>query len=812
MAKGKIQKLFADRGFGFIRPEAGGKDVHFRPSAVKGDLRFNQLSEGMEVEYEARPGDRGPQAIWVSALGTQPSLQASSAPSRSQQPRGASSVMSGYRFLNPYNFVRFLPAIKSQTRTVIEGQSFSALGEAFLAAGLKAEVEQTSEALRVETQLLGRCAPPPHDRYVGLSGKIVCNLEAVTPLFVSDSHGVQLRGEHKSYEFFKIGGEHALPATSLRGMVRSVFEAVTNSCVAWLTDARLSYHLDAADATKLVPARVEIDNDGNLSLRLLTGTTPLNPGERPGKNQPQYAAWILRYLPPLRISQNIPGGTPYGKRRIVNLNGYAHRSQCWALLKLYEHPRRGFKFWNVERLADIDKRAELPAQVSNDERVVEGYLCINNQNIENKHDERFFFFEPGLNNADVIPLGKIDAETEAKRICKDYEVLVKDYQQRHRDKVKKLKRPEEPAGKKAAYSRFIVNEEEAKLRDDDLVYAFLTSQKKVQFIVPVSVPRVAYKNSISKLLPDDANLNACRTSQSLCPACRVFGWVHENPGKEVEQVAYAGRVRFSHGRLINDAGTLSPVPLAILSSPKPTTTRFYLKPKEGGIPSEWTGDSAKEAYDKKNVLRGRKLYRHHGIAREEEYRRAGDRCDDQNRTVRDALKPGALFNFSVHFENLAPVELGALLWSLEMDRQCVHRLGFAKPLGFGSVRINVDSVMTLDPARRYNSLEDDGWQQHADWQKEYVEMLKRELESCYPAGDFENLDNVRDLRALLGDQTPILPIHYPRTDRVPDPEGRNFEWFMGNNRYAGYTLGPADADQGLPLLSRDGPNGRLRRS
>ena len=203
-------------------------------------------------------------------------------------------------------------------------------------------------------------------------------------------------------------------------------------------------------------------------------------------------------------------------------------------------------------------------------------------------------------------------------------------------------------------------------------------------------------------------------------------------------------------------------------------------------------------------MRGRKFYRHHGTAREEEYTRAGGRCDDQNRTVRDALAPRARFEFTVSFENLAPIELGALLWVLEMDQQGVHRLGFAKPLGFGSVQIRVNAVQVLDPAQRYIGLDTPGWHTVTSWQTSCVQPFKTAMVQRYGAADFASLPNVQDLYALLSSPPNDLPVHYPRTARRVDPEGKNYEWFMGNNRYHGYTLGSATQDQGLPLLTRDG--------
>lgn len=67
MPTGTIKKLVADKGFGFIRGDAGrGTDVFFHHSSVEGG-GFEDLTEGQAVEYtidEAR-SDKGPRAGMV---------------------------------------------------------------------------------------------------------------------------------------------------------------------------------------------------------------------------------------------------------------------------------------------------------------------------------------------------------------------------------------------------------------------------------------------------------------------------------------------------------------------------------------------------------------------------------------------------------------------------------------------------------------------------------------------------------------------------------------------------------------------------
>ena len=64
MATGTVKWFNDDKGFGFITPDDGGKDlfVHFSGIATDG---FRSLREGAHVSYEAEAGDKGPKAVNV---------------------------------------------------------------------------------------------------------------------------------------------------------------------------------------------------------------------------------------------------------------------------------------------------------------------------------------------------------------------------------------------------------------------------------------------------------------------------------------------------------------------------------------------------------------------------------------------------------------------------------------------------------------------------------------------------------------------------------------------------------------------------
>ena len=65
MPQGKIKKLVADKGFGFIEGERG--DIFFHCSVVK-DVAFNDLREGQQVEYNEGRGPKGPRAEDVTPV------------------------------------------------------------------------------------------------------------------------------------------------------------------------------------------------------------------------------------------------------------------------------------------------------------------------------------------------------------------------------------------------------------------------------------------------------------------------------------------------------------------------------------------------------------------------------------------------------------------------------------------------------------------------------------------------------------------------------------------------------------------------
>jgi cold shock protein len=61
VASGTVKWFNAEKGYGFITPDDGGKDLFVHYTAIEGS-GYRQLTEGQRVNFDSEQGSKGPQA------------------------------------------------------------------------------------------------------------------------------------------------------------------------------------------------------------------------------------------------------------------------------------------------------------------------------------------------------------------------------------------------------------------------------------------------------------------------------------------------------------------------------------------------------------------------------------------------------------------------------------------------------------------------------------------------------------------------------------------------------------------------------
>jgi CRISPR-associated protein (TIGR03986 family) len=702
---------------------------------------------------------------------------------------------------------------------------------------------------RVAAGPLADARPCGHERYHAdrYSGTIAVRLTTVTPLLLADaSRATEANNGHKTLPV-RIGpdGRAFIPPTSIKGMLRSAFEAVTNSRFGVFAghDERLAYRAAAQEGLALVPVIVE-----NGMITLQRGTS-----QRVERGQAQHAAWLPRYEPgrgrPLSYAE---GGKP------------EHGDEAWCWLSRETHPRRGFQFWWVRKIARTE--AGLGTQPQGGEYLkAKGRVCVTNRNINRKHDERFFFEQN-------MPVVTIPLSDDVKRGWRE---LIRNYQAMHQDELavrrRKGEKPDQYLGNepgRTAWSRHVYEKDAENLDGQPTLCHALVRQEGGQYVVealyPVMISRKLYDLSPEALLRATGGLEPATSIEKLSPADRVFGWVSQSAAESDGGFnAYRGNLRIGPVTCqSDDAVETFPglgLPLAILGQPKPQQGRFYVGTRPDGMAQQDGLGKLDAGYGEGKRLRGRKVYPHHrdlppdhwsdpledrtqvavdGVF--QEYRRPrgskGER-DTQNRSITGWVRPGQEFTFEIHVTNLSPEELGALLWILrvcEGSKPGHLRLGGGKPLGFGSVALELDTRDSRDACQimdgrflgaSYRSLATpdrssfDPESAIAAFKKAAVDGYASQATAAGPIETrFEQLPFIRAFLVAARGFEDGLPIHYPRarqpgqSGRVPPHrEGQAYEWFVANDR-EGRDAGPHAAlpdladDRGLPML--DAPNKR----
>ena len=67
MSEGTVKWFNDDKGFGFITPDDGSKDLFVHQSAIIAE-GHRTLAEGSKVSFDSEAGDKGPKAVNVDKI------------------------------------------------------------------------------------------------------------------------------------------------------------------------------------------------------------------------------------------------------------------------------------------------------------------------------------------------------------------------------------------------------------------------------------------------------------------------------------------------------------------------------------------------------------------------------------------------------------------------------------------------------------------------------------------------------------------------------------------------------------------------
>jgi CRISPR-associated protein (TIGR03986 family) len=210
----------------------------------------------------------------------------------------------------------------------------------------------------------------------------------------------------------------------------------------------------------------------------------------------------------------------------------------------------------------------------------------------------------------------------------------------------------------------------------------------------------------------------------------IFGWVRQEskdkklPKKFDKQ--RAGRVFITDAIYQSNQHGIwyesNPLTL-LLSEPKPIYFPHYLV--QPNVDKSELKHYASQPVTE-TVIRGHKLYWHKGINPDFKLPKPKKvigstkkvKVSDTQTTLIKPINKGVAFKFDIHFENLSKVELGGLLWVLSLSseksqtletgkqgEEYCFSLGMGKPLGMGAVKIDYELHLS-DRTERYKKLFD----------------------------------------------------------------------------------------------------------
>ena len=540
---------------------------------------------------------------------------------------------------------------------------------------------------------------------------------------------------HKKYDFMNRLDENGckqyyIPGSSLRGMIRSVYEAATNSCVPFLLADKKK------PISQRVPLYAALKKRGLLSCEII------------GDNK----VWKLysadATIETVKIVENKQITIDrYGKEKVsysyklFSEDGTEITTPTGTLID-----GKGIIQYNIP--VDISKDYHIAYLSKRD--LVHEWDCNDN--------EPYYMLRSVLFRDNV-------KGNQINRNAKPAKDLLTSLENAHRD-----------GGMVPVYYMNIIRRHED--HDEELVY-----------LSNSSAGRIAQKRKWADIIGDHGPCNG----KNLCPACLLFGALGNEYGLK-------SHVRFTDALPEEGSGIpLKDRTLDVLGEPRTSAFEFYLERPDGA--SYWNFDfygktekdrngiSHTRYYDMEKARpRGRKMYWHGKPYTESAVTKL-------NTTMASA--EGTSFTFRVYFDEISDSQLNSLIWVLTLGDNdgkspYQHKLGHAKPLGYGSVKL----IITGGSIRKIVTDTD---QIRLSIEPLNINRILNEINSRLKSDKDEYLE-----AALVNDILKMSDIHAAGDVPVAYPRGEDqkiFSWFSENRIRSDEVLHlprPSDEDISIP--------------
>lgn len=318
---------------------------------------------------------------------------------------------------------------------------------------------------------------------------------------------------------------------------------------------------------------------------------------------------------------------------------------------------------------------------------------------------------------------------------------------------------------------------------------------------------------------------------SLTPAEALFGVVESNKNTDSKNSKnLASRVCFyDASSSTDDIRLLAETTLKILGPPKPPSPIMYFHKKAGG--------SVNKASLNDNGIQpnGRKRYLHHhhdDICNKVWESKYPKEFSNQKVTC-TPIDKDQKFHFRIDFDNLSEDELDLLLMAIDpnLNDKCagqggrfMHKIGLGKPLGLGSIKIQVAGVFLINRENRYTTTAITQTSRYDSVRQAEGFEWPEGLSQCYSV-ERRAIDKVEDKKTLIKaniasssliDESTLKTLFklgcreslkdkchvcYPFSSQdrqKPNDEGEGFKWFA--NRNNNQSLGFAESDKDVPTL------------